>query len=73
MVPFRLLKMSEGDQTPLYGRPFKCKACGSPEVALFTIESQGELSEIQRGLAGPPQPAQAPTTHRRRDPDEGLI
>ena len=40
LVPFRLLKTSETDRTPLYGRPFKCKACGSREVTLFAVESQ---------------------------------
>ena len=71
-VPFRLLKTSESDRTPLYGRPFKCRACGSSEVTLLAIDSQAELEEVQRDLAGPPQPAQAPTTHRRSDPDEDL-
>jgi hypothetical protein len=51
------------------GRPFKCRACGSREVTLFAIESQAELEEVQRALAGPPTPAEAPTTHRPRDPD----
>jgi hypothetical protein len=31
MIPFRLLKTGDDDRTPLYGRPFKCKACGSLE------------------------------------------
>ena len=52
---------------------FECKACGSREVTLFAIESQAELDEIQQALAGPKQPAQAPTTHARPDPDRGLI
>jgi hypothetical protein len=69
LVPFRLLKTSETDRTPLYGRPFLCKACGSREVTLLAIESQAELDEVQRELAGPPQPAEAPTTHRARDPN----
>jgi len=72
-LPFRLFKTSETDRTPLYGRPFKCKSCGSAEVTLFAIESQAELAEIQRELAGPPKPAEAPTTHRQRDADEGLL
>jgi hypothetical protein len=55
-VPFRLLKTSADDRSPLYSRPFKCKACGSRDVTLFAIESQAELAEIQRGLAGPPRP-----------------
>jgi hypothetical protein len=55
------------------GGAFKCKACGSREVTLFAIESQAELDEIQQALAGPKQPAQAPTTHARPDPDRSLI
>jgi hypothetical protein len=72
-IPFRLLKTSDTDRTPLYGRPFKCKACGGREVMLFSIDSQAELDAVQRSLAGPKQPAQAPTTHARPEPDEGLI
>ena len=41
LVPFRLLKTSETNRTPLYGRPFKCRACGSREVTLFNIKSSG--------------------------------
>lgn len=33
LVPFRLLKASNGDRTPLYARPFKCPTCGSRDVA----------------------------------------
>jgi hypothetical protein len=73
MIPFRLLKTRADDRTPLYGRPFKCKVCGSREVTLFAIESQAELDAIQRAMAGPKQPAQAPTTHARPDPDRGLL
>lgn len=54
MIPFRLLKTSESDTSPLYGRPFKCSACGSREVSLFALESQAELDAIQRELVGPP-------------------
>jgi hypothetical protein len=73
MIPFRLLKTGPSDRTPLYARPFECKACGSREVTLFAIESQAELDEIQQALPRPKQPAQAPTTHARPDPDRGLI
>ena len=73
LIPYRLLKTGPGDRTPLYGRPFKCKACGGREVMLFSIDSQAELDAVQRSLAGPKQPAQAPTTHARPDPDSGLI
>jgi len=69
-VPFRLLMTSKTDRTPLYGRPFKCKACGSREVTLFAIECQADLEEIQRAMPLP-QPAPAPTTHPRPDPDKG--
>ena len=72
LVAFRLLKTSETDRTPLYGRPFKCKACGSREVTLFAILNQAELDAIQKALAGPPQPAQAPLTHRPLDPDADI-
>jgi hypothetical protein len=71
-VPFRF-KTSESDRTPLYGRPFRCRACGSPEVTLFAIEDQIELAAIQRALAGPPKPAEAPTTHRPPDPHSDLL
>jgi hypothetical protein len=73
LIPFRLLKTSDGDRTLLYGRPFKCQECGRREVTLFNIESRAELDEIQRSLAEPRQPAKAPTTHARLDPDEGLL
>jgi hypothetical protein len=73
LVPFRLLKTSEIDRTPIYARPFKCKACGSREVTLFAIESQAELDEIQCAIAGPPQPVRAPTTHPARDPHAGFV
>jgi hypothetical protein len=73
-VPFRLLKTSETDCTALYGRPFRCRACGSGEVALFDIESQAELDEVNWSLAGPRQPAKAPTTpDPRPDPDRDLL
>jgi hypothetical protein len=72
-VPYRLLQTSETDRTPVYGRPFKCKACGSREVTLFAIESPAELDAIQRAMAGPSQPATAPTTHARPDPDAGFV
>jgi hypothetical protein len=46
LIPFRLLKTSDTDRTPLYGRPFLCKACGSREVTLFSIDDQAELAAI---------------------------
>jgi hypothetical protein len=72
-VPFRLLRTSESDRTPLYGRPFRCRTCGSPEVTLFAIEDRLELAAIQLALAGPPKPAEAPTTHRPPDPNSDLL
>ena len=73
LIPFRVLKTGLDDRTQVYARPFKCKACGSREVTLFAVESQAELDAIQQALAGPSQPAQAPTTHPRPDPHQGLI
>ena len=71
---FRLLKAGPDDRTPLYGRPFKCKACGSREVVLYAIDDQAELDAIQRALAGPRHPAKAPTTpDPHQDPDAGLL
>ena len=72
-VPFRLLATSESDTSPLYGRRYKCRTCGSPEVTLFLIENDAELAAIGRELAGPSEPARAPTTHRAADPDSGLL
>jgi hypothetical protein len=64
LVPFRLLKTSETNRTPLYGRPFKCRACGSREVTLFNIKSQAELDAVWLSLP-PLSSAPAPTTHPR--------
>jgi hypothetical protein len=72
LVAFRLLKTSEIDRTSLYGRPFKCKACGSREVTLFAIESQSELDEVQQAMARKPR-SEAPTTHPPPDPHVGLL
>jgi hypothetical protein len=43
------------------------------EVTLFAIGSQAELDAVQGALAGPTQPAQAPTNYTRPDPAKGLI
>ena len=60
--------------TPLYDRPFKCKAWWQPvSSTLFAVESHAELEEIQCAIAGPPQPARAPSTHPPPDPDRGLL
>ena len=72
LIPYRRLKTSESDRTPLYGRPFRCKACGSGEVTLFAIESQAELAAIQQAMAPKPR-AEAPTSHPRPDPNRGLL
>lgn len=59
-VPFRRLRTGPGDQSPLYGRAFECKECGSHEVTLSAIESQAELDEIRASMprasirGGPP-------------------
>jgi hypothetical protein len=72
-VPFRLLKTSEGDRTPLYDRPFKCRECGSREVAtLYAVETQAELDELGRELS-PPRPTLPHSTHRPRHPDADLL
>ena len=72
-VPFRRLKTSETDQTPIYGRPYRCGKCGSREVKLFAIEYQAELDAIQQAMTGPPQAAKAPTTHAQQDPNESFV
>jgi hypothetical protein len=72
-VPFRLLKTGLDDRTPIYGRPFKCRTCGSREVTLFAIESQAELADIQVAVAEPQKPAEAPSTHRPRDPNAAFV
>jgi hypothetical protein len=72
-VPFRLVRTSESDRTPLYGRPFKCRACGSPQVTLYDIESQAELDALRSTMAEPPKPATGPTTHPSPDPDAGFV
>jgi hypothetical protein len=71
-IPFRLLKTSDDDRRPLYGRPFKCRTCGSREVTLFDIESQAELVEVQRSLE-PRPPTKAHSTHPPPDPYRGLL
>jgi hypothetical protein len=57
-----LLKTGPDDRTPLYGRPFKCKACGSREVVLYAIDDQAELDAIQRAW----QDRGIPPRRRRR-------
>jgi hypothetical protein len=72
-VPFRLLKTSENDRTPLYGRPFKCRECGIREVAmLYAIENQAELDELRRELS-PPRQTLPHSTHRPLNPDADLL
>ena len=72
-VPFRLLKTSEDDRTPLYGRPFKCRECGSRDVAaLYAIETQAELDELrQEPLAQ--RPTLPHSTHRPPNPNADLL
>lgn len=71
-VPFRLLKAHDDDRSPLYARPFLCRACGSREVTLFAIESQAELDAVRRTMPQADRPAMAPTNYRERDPDADL-
>ena len=61
------------DQTPIYGRPYRCGKCGSREVTLFANEDQAELDAIQQAMTGPPQAAKAPTTHAQQDPNESFV
>jgi hypothetical protein len=72
-VPLRLLKTSECDRTPLYGRPFKCRECGSREVAtLYAIETQAELDELRQEPLSP-RPTLPHSTHRPPNPDADLL
>jgi hypothetical protein len=74
LIPFRLLKTRDDDRTPLYGRPFKCRTCGSREVALFNIGSRAELDAVRATMPKADEPARAPTTPsgEPRDPDADL-
>ena len=72
LVPLDKISARGSDMTPLHTLPLKCAACGGREVTLFAIDSQAELVAIQQAMAGPREPAQAPTTHARSDPDAGL-
>ena len=72
LVPFRLLRTSEDDRSPLYGRRFLCRACGGRDVTLFAIESQAELDAIRQEVAEPPGPAPAPTNYGTPDPDADI-
>lgn len=49
-VPFRRLRTGPGDETPLYSRSFSCKACGSPSVTLFALETFEELDDFRATL-----------------------
>lgn len=73
LVPLDKISARGSDMTPLHTLPLKCAACGGREVTLFAIDSQAELVAIQQAMAGPREPAQAPTTHARSDPDAGLL
>ena len=50
LVPFRLLGTGNDDRSPLYARPFVCKACGSREVTLFAVDCQAELDILRAEL-----------------------
>lgn len=68
LVPFRLLKASAEDRSPLYGRPFRCRTCGSRDVALWLVDDRAELEALLAELATP-APAVAPTNGRQANPD----
>ena len=51
---------------------FKCRACGSREVALFAIESQAELEAVRRTLLQTEPGWWAPTNYSERDPEADL-
>lgn len=47
-VPWLKLRTHDADETPLYGRRFKCQACGRRnQVTLFALETQAELTAIR--------------------------
>ena len=71
LVPFRLLCTSEDDSSPLYARPFFCKACGSRDVTLFAIGDQAELDMLRAELM-PVTPTTAPSNGRSLDPRDDL-
>jgi len=72
-APFRLPKTHDNDRTPLYGRPFLCRECGSREVTLFAIESQAELGAVRRTLPQTDRPTVAPMNYRKHDPAADLL
>lgn len=73
LVPFRLLKASDGDRTPLYGRLFKCPTCGTRDVAsLCAIETLAELDELRPELL-PLTPTLPHSTHKPHNPDADLL
>ena len=62
LIAWRLLKTHDEDETPLYGRRFKCKACGrGNQATLFALETETELTAIrleQERLAPPKSAAE---------------
>lgn len=76
-VPFRLLKTDNDDATPLFGRPFRCPKCSSPEVRLFAFERTSELwaFQQQRDAEEPPPPPRWHSTPGSQppDPNDGFL
>jgi len=71
IVPFRLLRTDGDDRSPLYARPFVCKACGSREVTLFAVDGQAELDMLRPELL-PTADKSAPSNSRAYDPGADL-
>lgn len=65
-IAFRKLKTDFGDKTPIYGRPFQCKACQSSDVTLFVFDDPAEFYRMWDDLRGPPEPHRH---HSTPDPD----
>jgi len=69
-VPFRLLKTDFGDQTAIYGRPFKCKVCDSTAVTLYVFNDWNEFARIRDELRPPPEPLRAHSSPSRDAPPD---
>jgi hypothetical protein len=66
------LGLQDGEATPLYGWPFKCRTCASRDVTLFDIESQAELDQVRPTVQRVKVPSWAVTNYAPRDPDADL-
>lgn len=65
-VPFRKLRADFGDKSPIYGRPFRCKACQSSDVTLFVFNDPAEFYRVWDELRDPPEPLRP---HSTPDPE----